>query len=266
MLAAMPSHLVDTHCHLDLGELGADADAAWERALAGGVVQAVVPAIDSDSAHRVVAFVAGRDGLFGAVGIHPNETAELAPGWDGPIAELAARPKVVAIGETGLDTYRDRAPLAAQETALARHCEIALARDLPVILHVRQAFREAAQTLAPFVPRGLRAVLHCFDGGPADLEPFVGWGFYVSFSGLVTFPKRDDVRAAARLVARDRMVVETDAPFLAPVPRRGTMNEPANVVHTARRLAEAVGLPFEELAAQTTANARRLFRLPEPKP
>jgi TatD DNase family protein len=261
--------LVDTHCHLYLGELTAQADAAWARARANGVVQAVVPAVDVATSEVIAGFVAPRDGLFGAVGVHPNETAGLAAGWDRRIEVLIARAKetkLVALGETGLDCYRDRAPLATQRTALARHCELALAHDLPVILHVRQAFREAAETLAPFAAKGLRAVMHCFDGGPADLEPFVGWGFYVSFSGIVTYPKRDDLRAAAPLVPRDRLLIETDAPFLTPVPKRGTTNEPAFVRFTAQKLADVLRVPFAEFAATTTANARRLFRLPEPKP
>lgn len=261
--------LVDTHCHLYLGDLTEQADAAWARARASGVVQAVVPAVDVASSQAIVGFVARRDGLFGAVGIHPNETAAAPADWDRVVDALVARAKetkLVALGETGLDCFRDRAPLATQRAALERHCDLALKHDLPVILHVRQAFREAAETLAPFAARGLRAVMHCFDGGPADLEPFVGWGFYVSFSGIVTYPKRDDLRAAAPLVPRDRLLVETDAPFLTPVPKRGTTNEPAFVQFTAQKLAEVVKLPFEELAALTTANARRLFRLPEPAP
>lgn len=263
-LAAMASPLVDTHCHLVLGELEAQADAAWGRARSTGVVQAVVPAVDAPSSEAVVAFVAAREGLFGAVGIHPNETAGAAPDWRERIEALLGRPKVVALGETGLDCYRERDALPVQQASLAHHCELALARDLPVILHARQAFPPLRETLAPFAAKGLRAVLHCFDGGPADLHPFVEWGFYVSFSGILTYPKRDDLRAAARDVPRERLLVETDAPFLAPVPKRGTTNEPAFVHYTAQKLAECVGLPFEQLAAVTTENARRLFRLPAP--
>ena len=262
MLAAMAFPLVDTHCHLYLGELEAQADAAWGRANASGVVQAVVPAVDADSSEAVVRFVAARDGLFGAVNVHPNETATARADWRDRIAALLGAPKVVAVGETGLDCFRERAPLAVQQASLVQHCEMALEHDLPVILHVRQAFAPLRETLAPFAKKGLRAVLHCFDGGPAELHPFVEWGFYVSFSGILTYPKRDDLRAAAPQVPRDRLLVETDAPFLAPVPKRGTTNEPAYVHFTAQKLAECCKLPFEELAAVTTANARRLFGLP----
>ena len=259
-----PPELVDTHCHLDLGELGAQADAAWERARAAGVVQAVVPAIDAASSRRVVERVAATASLFAAVGIHPNETAA-GDAADFAAVEAAARAaKVVAIGETGLDCYRDRAGLDVQRASLERHAELALARDLPLILHVRQAFAPLIETLEPFVRRGARAVLHCFDGGPAELHPFLEWGFFVSFAGILTFPKRDDLRAAAREVPLERLLVETDAPFLAPVPKRGRPNEPAFLVHTAQQLAQVRGTPYVELAAATTDNARRCFRLPAP--
>ena len=254
--------LVDTHCHLSLGDFGTQADAAWERARSAGVVQAVVPAIDAESSRRTIDLVRRTPGLFAAVGIHPNETAAATPADFAAIEAAARAPEVVAIGETGLDCYRDRAGLDVQRASLERHAELALARDLPLVLHVRQAFGPAAETLAPFAARGVRAVLHCFDGGPAELHPFLEWGFHVSFSGILTYPKRDDLRAAALEVPADRLLVETDAPFLAPVPKRGRSNEPAYLVHTAQKLAETRGVPFEELAALTTANARRFFRLP----
>jgi len=255
--------LVDTHCHLYLGDDGPEARAAaWERARGAGVVQAVVPAIDVASSRAVVALADPARGLFAAVGIHPNDTATITAADHAAIAELAAQPGVVAIGESGLDCYRDRAALPQQIASLTLHAELALARDLPLILHVRQAFAPTAATLAPFAARGLRAVMHCFDGGPADLEPWLTWGFAISFSGIVTYPKRDDLRTAARAVPADRVVVETDAPFLAPVPKRGRANEPAFLLHTAEAVAAARGEPFAEFAARSTANARRLFRLP----
>lgn len=273
MDASAPPSLIDTHCHLYLGESGGSTDGAgnWERARAAGVVQAVVPAIDVATSRTVIALAAANPALFAAVGIHPNDSAEAARGSGGEVglgaalaevAECARAPKVVAIGETGLDCYRDRASLDVQRDSLARHVELALALDLPLILHVRQAFAPAAEALAEFARRGGRAVMHCFDGGPADLEPFLGWGFFISFSGIVTYPKRDDLRAAARLVPADRLVIETDAPFLAPVPKRGRPNEPAFLVHTAAKLAEVRGVGLAELAARTTTNARALFRLP----
>lgn len=258
----MAPTLFDTHCHLYLGEGGAAAAAAaWERARSVGVAGAVVPAIDVASSLAVVALADPANGLHAAVGIHPNDTATVGEDDHAEIAELAAAPGVVAIGESGLDCYRDRAELPRQVDSLRRHAELALARELPLILHVRQAFAPTAEVLAPFAARGLRAVMHCFDGGPADLEPWLGWGFFISFSGIVTYPKRDDLRAAAAAVPADRIVVETDAPFLAPVPKRGRPNEPAFLLHTAEAVAASRGEPFAEFAARSTANARRLFRL-----
>lgn len=255
--------LIDTHCHLYLGEGESAAPAAaWARARATGVVQAVVPAIDLATSRAVVALADRAAGLFAAVGIHPNETAAAGEAEFVELAALAAAPGVVAIGESGLDLYRDRSPLAQQRASLERHAELALARDLPLILHVRQAFAPAADALAPFAARGLRAVMHCFDGGPADLEPWLRFGFSISFSGIVTYPKRDDLRAAARVVPAERLLAETDAPFLTPVPKRGRPNEPAFLHHTVQALAAARGRPFEEIAALTTANARRVFGLP----
>lgn len=256
--------LIDTHCHLYLGDLAADGAGAWERARGAGIVAAVVPAIDAESARRTLELVGRHDALFAAVGIHPNETATATSADFAAIEAAAGGAKVVAIGETGLDCYRDRASLEQQRASLERHAELALARDLPLVLHVRQAFAPAAATLEPFVRRGVRAVLHCFDGGPPELHPFLEWGFFVSFSGIVTYPKRGDLHAAALAVPPDRLLVETDAPFLAPVPKRGRSNEPSYLVHTAQRLAELRGVPFPELAAATTANARRFFRLPAP--
>jgi TatD DNase family protein len=260
----MRTPLVDTHCHLYLDASGPDAPlAAWERARSSGVMQAVIPAIDVASSRAVVALADPGRGLFAAVGIHPNDTSAVGEQDHAAIAELSTAPGVVAIGESGLDCYRDRAELPRQIGSLRRHAELALARDLPLILHVRQAFAPTAEALAPFAARGLRAVMHCFDGGPADLEPWLSWGFFISFSGIVTYPTRVDLRAAARATPGDRVVVETDAPFLAPVPKRGRPNEPAFLLHTAEALAAARGEPLDEFAVRSTANARRLFRLPE---
>jgi TatD DNase family protein len=264
LVGVVRPELIDTHCHLYLGELAGRLAAAWERARAAGVVQAIVPAIDAESARRTLALVADEDDLFAAVGIHPNETAAAGPDDFASIEAAAREKKVVAIGETGLDLHRERAALKVQRESLLRHAELARACDLPLVLHVRKAFAPVAESLAPFARRGGRAVLHCFDGGPAELHPFVEWGFHVSFSGILTYPKREDLRAAAREVPLDRLLVETDAPFLAPAPLRGRTNEPEFLVHTARRLAEVRGIAFDELAAVTTENARRFFRLPEP--
>jgi TatD DNase family protein len=255
--------LIDTHCHLTYGKLGEDADGAWARARDAGVVQAVVVGIDAASSRELVGFVAEREGLHCSVGIHPNAAGAAELEDLEVIAELARAPGVVAIGETGIDLYRERASLERQVGFLKRQVEIALAAGLPVILHVRDAYPETIEVLEPFVGRGLRAVVHCFAGGPEELSPFVAWGFLISFSGVLTYPSAQRLREAARQAPRELCVVETDAPWLAPAPHRGATNEPAFVRHTAEALAEVWGISSAETAAITTANARRFFGLPE---
>lgn len=254
--------LIDTHCHLTYGDLEADGGSAWERARAAGVVQAVVVGVDAANSRCNVEFVRGRPGLSAAVGIHPNDTGKAGDVEWNAIAALAAEPEVAAIGESGLDFYRDSTPPRTQEAWLERHAALAIERDLPLILHVRDAFPRIREVLAGWAPRGLRAVLHCFGGAAGDIHPFVSWGFMVSFSGILTYPNAREIRLAAGAVPLHQCLVETDAPWLAPQEHRGKRNEPAFVVYTARRLAEVKGLPFEDLAAAVTANARRFFRLP----
>lgn len=251
----------DTHCHLTLGELAPEGAEAWARAIAAGVPFGLVVGIDAPTSRGVVEFVEGREGLFASVGLHPNDCVSAGPDEFRVIEELSLHPKVVAIGETGLDFYRDTSPREVQEASLRWHAELALRCNKPLVLHIREAYAATAAVLEPFIPRGLRAVLHCFGGNPEDLEPFVAWGFYVSISGIVTYPKADNVRAAAKLVPLDRLLIETDAPWLAPAPFRGKRNEPAYVVHTAAKLAEVRGLTPAAMAELTTANARRFFAL-----
>lgn len=253
--------LFDTHCHLTLGELAADGSGAWQRARALGVTEALVVGIDAATSAVVLDFVRGHDGLYASVGIHPNDTAEATAADFAAIRKLAADPRVVAIGETGLDSYRSASTPEQQEQSLIWHAELALELDKPLVLHIREAHAHAARVLEPFIPRGLRAVLHCFGGNPEDLQPFVSWGFFVSFSGIITYPKGENVRAAARLVPLEQCMVETDAPWLAPVPYRGKPNEPAHVVHIARELARVKGVAEAQLFRATTDNAHRFFRI-----
>ncbi|MSR74918.1 MAG: TatD family deoxyribonuclease [Planctomycetes bacterium] len=247
--------LFDTHCHLTLGELAPDGTAAWERARADGVTEALVVGIDAATSTAVLAFVHAHENLWAAVGIHPNDTGAATAADFETIRSLAADSRVRAIGETGLDFYRDTSAAAVQETSLRWHSELALELGKPLVLHIREAYAPTAKVIEPYVSRGLRAVLHCFGGNPQDLHPFLEWGFFISFSGIITYPKGENVRAAAREVPIERCLVETDAPWLAPVPFRGKRNEPAHVVHTARELARVKGLAEADVFRQTTANA-----------
>ena len=255
--------LFDTHCHLNLGALAEAPDTHWEEARRAGVDRAVLVGIDLATSEALVEFVAGRSDLRCTVGIHPNDVSSTGSGDMDGIRRLADRDGVVGIGETGVDRYWKRSSEDDQRRFLIWHTELALERDLALVLHIRDGFELAAEVLAPYASARPRGILHCFTGGPEALEPFLDWGFYVSFSGVLTYPKAPLVREAARLVPADRVVIETDAPFLAPQPVRGRTNTPAYLVHTAQCLADVRGWSFVETARVTTENACRAFGLAE---
>ena len=254
----------DTHAHLDEQEFDADRGEVIARARQAGVEAIVCPAVSADSAEAVVRIAEEHD-LFAAVGIHPNSTAEVAPGdWDRVIA-LVGHPRVVALGETGLDRYRDFAPLGLQQEYLDRHLRLAQDRDLPVILHCRDAAAELMPMLRAAAAQGpLRGVMHAFSGDAALAAECLALGLYISFAGNVTYSNKkfEPLRAAVPSLPDDRLLIETDSPYLVPQIFRGKehRNEPAHVVHTAAVLARLRGVPVNRLAALTTANARRLFR------
>jgi TatD DNase family protein len=255
--------LIDTHCHLTATELGGAPDEVWRRARDAGVDTLILIGTDVSSCVEVVELVASREGLFCAVGIHPNETARADADALERIAALLDAPKVVAVGESGLDLHWDDAPQEVQERALDAHAELALSRSLPLVLHVRDAYPRVAELLRRHVARGLRGVIHCFAGEEREVDPFLDWGFAISFSGILTYARADNVRGAARRTPLDLCLLETDAPWLTPAAERGKVNEPAFLVHTAQRLAAEKGVAFEEIAAVTSANARRVFGLPD---
>lgn len=200
--------------------------------------------------------------VYAAIGIHPHEAAAADDAAFARLEALAARPGVVALGETGLDLHYEHSPRAAQHAAFARHVALARRFDLPLVVHVREAHAEAAALLAsdPLGPAG--GVIHCFTGNRDDARRYLDLGLHLSIAGIVTFRNADALRDAVRFVPADRLLVETDAPFLAPAPHRGGRNEPARVRVVAEAVAQARGEPFSAVAAATAANARRLFRLP----
>jgi TatD DNase family protein len=257
--------LVDTHAHLDQAEFDADRAAVIERARAAGVETIVAIGVTADSSAAVVRLTEEYPSLvpsiYAAVGIHPNYCAEAGPtDWDRVVA-CVGHPRVVALGETGLDRYRDHAPLALQQDYFDRHLRLSQERDLPFIVHTRESQAEVLAMLREARGRGpLRGVMHSFTGDAAAAAECVELGMYISFAGMVTFKKSDDLRAVATVPA-DRILVETDSPYLSPHPLRGKRNEPANVALTAECLAKVRGVSVEDFSAQTTANARRLFRL-----
>lgn len=259
--------LVDTHCHLAWDALKDEVDDVVARAHAAGVAEMVVVATDSASAEASAALCSGRAGLYPTTGVHPNDVPEdFAPEW-ARIEAQARSGRFIAIGETGLDTYRDAVPLARQRVSFLAHARLARELDLPVIVHIRDrdgrwdTYDAVADLLGEV--EGVRGVIHCYTGDAAHAKRYLDLGFYISFSGILTFPKGENVREAARLVPIERSLVETDAPFLAPIPHRGARNEPAYVAATAKRLAELKGLSEADVRRITTRNARALFRLPE---
>jgi TatD DNase family protein len=259
------SSFFDTHAHLDVLEFDADREQVIGRARESGVGAMLCPAISAGSSEAVIRLAEEHADIFAAVGIQPNYGAEAgAQDW-GRIVALAAHPRVVAIGETGLDRHWDFTPFDVQRDYFDRHLRLAKERDLPVIIHCREAEADLMPMLREAAARApLCGVLHSFSGDRAMAQECLGLGLHVSFSGAVTYTnkKLQALGEAAKTIPDDRLLIETDSPYLVPHPLRGRQqrNEPSLIVHTARRLAEIRGQTLSALAAQTLANARRLFR------
>ncbi len=252
--------LVDTHAHLMDAAFRDDLAAVLERAHAAGVTTIVCVGYDLASSQAAVALAHEHPGLYATVGVHPNYLAAAPPDWLEQVRALARAPRVVALGETGLDYYRTYTPQAMQRAGFAAQLALAAELGLPVVVHCRDAEADVltAITAAPPVA-GPRGVLHCFSGSVATMQAAVAAGYYISFAGTLTFKNAAPLRAVARVVPGDRLLVETDAPYLSPVPYRGRRNEPAYVRWTATCLAEVRGESLAVCAARTTANAGRLF-------
>jgi TatD DNase family protein len=255
--------LIDTHAHLDDERFAADLPEVLRRAEAAGVRRILTIATTALSSAASVRLAEQHPLLAATVGIQPNHVAEAAPdAWD-EVVRLAENPAVVALGETGLDRHWDYTPFAQQEDYFARHLELARRRSVPVVIHCREAEADVVRMLRDDFDRHgpVRAVMHSFTGDRATAEACLSMGLYISFAGMLTYKNSQALRDVAKDVPLDRLLVETDSPYLAPVPRRGQRNEPAFVEHTAACLASVKGLSAEELAAATTRNARQLFNL-----
>lgn len=256
--------LIDSHAHLERADY-ADLDEVVARAAAAGVRRIVTIGLwrAPGSFGDALALAAARPGTFSAtIGIHPHECARV-PEADWQESErLAHDPRVVGVGETGLDFHYDLSPREVQEACFRRSLRIARAAGKPVVIHLREADAAAERILREEGLPAAGGVVHCFTGDAASARTWLALGLHVSVAGIATFRTAEAIREAVRLVPRDRLLVETDSPFLAPVPLRGRRNEPAHVVHVAAKVAEVWGVPLEEVAALTTANARRLFGLP----
>jgi TatD DNase family protein len=254
------SKLVDHHCHLDFPDFAAERDAIVARAHAAGVAHMVTIStrVKNYDTYREIA--EAYPGVYFSVGTHPHNAHEELNVPVSRIVKLSEHPKCIAIGEAGLDYFYDKSPRAAQREGLLKHIEAARLARLPLVIHSRDADDDMGDLLEAEMAKGaFRAVLHCFTGGARLAERAVALGLYISASGVITFKKSEDLRAIFKVVPANRMLVETDAPYLAPMPFRGKRNEPAYVIHTAAALAEVTGHTAEEIAALTTANFLRLY-------
>ena len=253
--------LVDSHCHLDFDAFDGDRAEVLERAAAAGVGRVVTICTRLTEFERVRALARDHRAVDCSVGIHPHNVEDEGTAETARLVTLAAEPEVVGIGETGLDFYYDHSPRDVQRASFRNHIAAARETGLPLIVHTRDADDETAAILSEEMEEGaFPGVIHCFSAGPALAETAIELGLYISFSGIVTFRKSDELRGIAAEVPLDRLLVETDAPYLAPVPRRGKRNEPAFVAHTAAAIAEVKGIDVDLISQQTTDNFFRLFR------
>jgi TatD DNase family protein len=248
--------LVDSHCHLDDEKFNDDREAVINRALEAGVelMLAIGTGDGPPDLECGLRLAEKYPFIYATVGVHPHDAAKATPETFRRLRELVAHPKIVGIGEIGLDYHYDFSPRDTQQAVFEE--QLAIAREIgkPVMIHTREAWDDTFRLLGGGQP----GIMHCFSGGPVEAQRSLDLGFHLSFAGIITYPKALGVQAAARITPLDRMLVETDAPYLAPVPNRGKRNEPAFVVSTARRLAELKQVSFEDLARVTTANFRML--------
>jgi TatD DNase family protein len=259
--------LIDSHCHLDFEDFNAERDAVVDRARAAGVARMITISTRIDQFAAIRALAETYADVYCTVGAHPDHANEGTEATAERLVELAQYPKCVGIGETGLDYHYDQVPRDVAERVFRAHIAAARQTGLPLIVHARDADADIAAILQDEMGKGpFKGLLHCFTASRMLAETALSLGLYISFSGILTFKKADELREIARAVPIDRILVETDAPFLAPVPHRGKRNEPAFVAATAKVLAELKDAPAAKIAAQTSANALRLFdKMPPPE-
>ena len=265
--------LIDTHAHLDDRKFAADQALVLERALAADVRTIITVGTDLESSRRSVTLASNHGGdtpnrrtpaIWATVGVHPHDATKLDPEVLTELDRLARNNRVVAIGEIGLDLYRNLSPQAVQETAFVEQLELARRLDKPVVIHDREAHTQVLDLLRQ-VAKDWQGVLHCFSGDEEMARQVISMGFYISLAGPLTFDNALRLQAVARSVPLERLLIETDCPYLAPHPYRGQRNEPAFVRQVAAKLAELKGTSLERVAQATTENARQLFGLPAPE-
>lgn len=258
--AARP--LFDSHCHLTADAFAGEVEAVLQRAREAGLVGIVTIASNASDAVRALEIARTQSDVWSTAGIHPHDAGAAAPGDFTTVADLLDQDRVIAVGETGLDYHYDHSPRAVQRACLDRHIALAASKNRPMVVHSREAESDTIAALQAAASAGVLGVLHCFAGGRALMEAGLAAGWYVSFAGLVTFKRFEDVDLV-RAVPSERLLIETDAPYLAPVPRRGRRNEPAFVAYTCAAIAAMRGVRAGELADIVTRNARRFYGLQE---
>ena len=252
--------LIDSHCHLDSDQFDPDRDAVIQRALDAGITKMVAIGTGNGPPDLEAGIrLADRyEAFYATVAVHPHDASKATEETFKRLADLSRHPKVVAIGEIGLDYHYDFAPRAVQRSVFIQQMCIAAHAKKPIVIHTREAWDDTIAVIREHWDPRMGGIMHCFSGGPKEAQQALDLGFYLSFGGIVTFPKALEIQEAARTAPSDRILVETDAPYLAPVPRRGKRNEPAYMVETVRKLAALRGITEEEVAAATTANFNRL--------
>ncbi len=253
--------ITDSHAHIYFDSFDADREAVLARARDAGVTRMLLVGTNVRTSEQCFELARGAPGVFPTAGIHPHDAVDADAVARARIEELCRRDECVAVGETGLDWFKKFSPRAEQLANFRWHLELALALDKPVIVHCREAHDDVLELLREH--RGVRGVMHCYTYGPDELAPYLELGLYISYSGVVTFPKNEANRAAALATPLERLLVETDCPFLAPQSQRGSRNEPAYCREVLAQLARVRGLELEELAHITSSNATRLFALPQ---
>lgn len=252
--------MIDTHCHFDFKQFDGEREELLQHAEQAGVSKIINIGTDIESSRRSIELVDNHDQFYAAVGIHPHDATSLDDTTIDKLTEMANHPKVKAIGEIGLDYYRDRSPRDVQKTALKRQLELAAELKLPVVIHTRDSFEDTMEIVsehAPYLPGG---VFHCFSGSPSEAERVFEIGFIISVGGVVTFGK-NSMADVATSVPLDKLIIETDAPYLTPVPFRGKRNQPAYVRFVCERVAELRGMSSAEVEQETDKTANKLFRL-----
>ena len=253
--------MIDSHCHLDSERFVDDQAEVIERAFAAGVerMMSIGTGNGPPDIEGAVSIADRYERIYATVGVHPHDASKYDDSVGVRLADLLKHPKVLALGEIGLDYHYDHAPRDVQRTAFIEQMRIAAHARMPIVIHTREAWDDTFALIQQYwKPTGLGGIMHCFSGGPVEAQRSLDLGFHLSFSGIVTFPKSLDIQAAAYLCPDDRLLIETDAPFLAPAPHRGKRNEPAFVAHTVAKLAELRGVAVEEIVGVTTANFQTL--------